>query len=380
MKNRPMVASWVRDEIRNLGRVEHGGEVWKHLGNPREILDFSSNVNPLGAPPKILRVLRKSLRLIRHLPDDDSAAVKEAAAEYLGRPVKPSNIIVGNGSTELIHLFALTFVKKGEKCLIPIPTFGEYEAAVRKAGGQPRFLRLKTSTNFTLKISEILGRLKSERNKAVFLCNPNNPTGQVISKKELVGLLDETLDMGLMVFLDESYVEFSGGGSLVTLVNEYPNLFVLRSLTKTFGLMGLRIGYGVASKEVIEFMSKVRISWNVNVLAQIAAVAALKDRVHLEKARRIIYKERSFLFRGLWKVKGFNVLPTKANFFLIDVKKSGFNAPGLKEEMLKHRILIRDCSSIRGLNHHYIRISVKRHQENKKLLNALISVVGEKGS
>jgi threonine-phosphate decarboxylase len=368
----------VRDEIRSLQRVEHGGEVWRYLGS-REILDFSSNVNPLGISPKVLRVLRESLRLIRFLPDSDSASVKEAAAEYLGRSIKPSNIVVGNGSTELIHLFALTFVSRGEECLIPVPTFGEYEAAVRKVGGRPHFLRLKASDDFTLKTDGILENIKPEKTKAVFICNPNNPTGQTASRQDLIRLLDETSDAGVMVFLDESYVEFSGKSSLASLVGKYPNLFVLRSLTKIFGLMGLRIGYGVASKEVIEFMSKARISWNVNVLAQIAAVSALKDRAHLEKAKKIICKERNFLFRGLWKVKGFHVLPTKANFFLMDVKKSGFNAPRLKEEMLKHKILIRDCSSIRGLNHHYIRISVKRHQENKKLLNALISVVGEKG-
>ncbi|MHC1589598.1 MAG: histidinol-phosphate transaminase [Candidatus Hecatellaceae archaeon] len=373
MRRRP-AASWVRDEIRSLEKVEHGGEAWRYLGS-KEILDFSSNVNPLGASPKVLKVLRESLRLVEFLPDSDSASVREAAAEYLGRQVKPFNIIVGNGSTELIHLFALTFVKRGEECLIPVPTFGEYEAAVRKAGGWLRFLRLKASADFALKISEILRSLKPRRTKAVFICNPNNPTGQAVSKRDLMGLLDETLDMGVMVFLDESYVEFSGGDSLAKLVDKYPNLFVLRSLTKAFGLMGLRVGYGVASEELVEFMSKAKMSWSVNVLAQAAAVAALKDKSHLEKARGVVERERKFLFRELRKVKGFHVLPTKANFFLVNVEDSGFDASNLKERLLEHRILVRDCSSIRGLDGRYIRISVRRRWENKRLLEALISVL-----
>jgi threonine-phosphate decarboxylase len=373
LRRRP-AASWVRDEIRSLERVEHGGEAWRYLGS-KEILDFSSNVNPLGASPKVLRVLKESLRLVGFLPDSDSASVREAAAEYLGRPVKPSNIIVGNGSTELIHLFALTFVKRGEECLIPVPTFGEYEAAVRKAGGRLRFLKLKASAGFTLKTSEILRSLKPKRAKAVFICNPNNPTGQAVSKRDLVGLLDETLDMGVMVFLDESYVEFSGGDSLANLVDKYPNLFVLRSLTKAFGLIGLRVGYGVASEELVEFMSKAKISWSVNVLAQVAAVAALKDKSHLEKAKGIVERERKFLFRGLGKVKGFHVLPTKANFFLVNMGNSGFNASSLKERLLERGILVRNCSSIRGLDGRYIRISVRRRWENKRLLEAITSVV-----
>ena len=367
---------WLRQEIRNLKEVEHGGEIWKYLGRSRKILDFSSNANPLGPSQKVLKVLRESLGLIGFLPDNDSSSVREAIAEYLGRPIKPSNIIVGNGSTELIHLFALTFVNKSEECLIPVPTFGEYEVAVRKAGGRPHFLKLKSSDNFTLEIDEILGNIKPRKTKIIFICNPNNPTGQAVSKPDLIRLLNETLNSNILVFLDESYIEFSSEDSLASLVEKYPNLFVLRSLTKIFGLMGLRIGYGVASEEIVRFLSKAKISWNVNVLAQVAAVTALRDRDYLEKAKRIVEKERKFLFRGLQKIKGFQVLPTEANFLLINVGKSGFDAPSLKERLLKHGLLIRDCSSIRGLNSRYIRISVRLRSENRKLLEALASVVG----
>ena len=368
---------WLRHEVRNLKEVEHGGEIWKYLGSGKEILDFSSNANPLGPSRKVLRVLRKSLSLISFLPDSDSSSVREAIAEYLGRPIRPSNIIVGNGSTELIHLFALTFVNKGEECIIPIPTFGEYEIAVRRVGGKPRFLRLKPSDGFTLKIDKILEDVKPRRTKAVFICNPNNPTGQVVPQPDIIRLLDETLSVNVMVFLDESYIEFSSESSLVSLVEKYPNLFVLRSLTKVFSLMGLRIGYGVASEELVKFMSKAKISWNVNVLAQIAAVVALKDRSYLEKVKRTIEKERKFLFRELQKIKGFQVLPTKANFFLVNIENFGFSAPNLKEQLLKHGILIRDCSSIRGLDSCYIRISVRRRLENRKLLETLRHLRGD---
>ena len=375
MKDKLVTINWVRDEIKDLNKVEHGGEIWRYIGN-REILDFSSNVNPLGVSSRVLKVLRKSLHLIKFLPDNYSFSVREAATRYLGKPVKPSNIIVGNGSTELIHLFTQTFVKRGEECLIPVPTFSEYEVAVRKTGGKPCFLKLKTSTNFTLKIDEILRCLKPKKTKAIFLCNPNNPTSQTFSREELVKLVDEALKTNIIVFLDESYIEFSDENSLANLVNKYPNLFVLRSLTKIFGLMGLRIGYGVASEKLVKFMFKAKIAWNVNVLAQVAAITAFKDKDHLKKAKKIVDRERKFLFKELGKIRGFHVLPAKANFFLIKIKNLGFDSSSLKNRLLKHGILIRDCSSIRGLNNYYIRVSIKKHWENKRLLEALTSVVG----
>jgi histidinol-phosphate/aromatic aminotransferase/cobyric acid decarboxylase-like protein len=140
LKNRSAnYIDWLRHEIRNLEEIGHGGEIWKYIGSREEILDFSSNVNPLGPSRKVLRALRKSLSLISFLPDSNSSSVREAITEYLGRPIKPFNIIVSNGSTELIHLFALTFVNKGEECLIPIPTFGEYEIAVRRVAASHVF-------------------------------------------------------------------------------------------------------------------------------------------------------------------------------------------------------------------------------------------------
>ena len=372
--------SWLRHEISSLKEIDHGGEIWKYLERSGKIIDFSSNVNPLGPSRKVLKVLRESLGLIGFLPDSNSSSVREAVAEYLGRLIKPSNIIVGNGSTELIHLFALTFVDKGEECLIPMPTFSEYEVAVRKVGGKPHFLRLKPTDNFALKINEILRNIKPRKTKIVFICNPNNPTGQAVSKLDLIKLLNETLNTNILVFLDENYIEFSSKSSLASLVEKYPNLFVLRSLTKIFGLMGLRIGYGVASEEIVESLSKAKISWNVNILAQVAAVTALRDKNYLEKAKRTVKKERSFLFKGLQKIKGFHVLPTEANFFLINVEKSGFNAPSLKEQLLRHGLLIRDCSSIRGLDGRYIRVSIRLRPENRKLLEALASVAGNHGT
>jgi len=366
----------VRVEIKNLKNVVHGGDIWKHFNNGKEIIDFSSNINPLGTPPKVLKVLRENLTLVRFLPETDSDSVKEAIVEYFDGKVKPANIIVGNGSTELIHLFTLTFVSKNDECVIPIPTFTEYEVAVRKAGGKPCFIRLKASNSFMLGLEKVLASVKRGKTKVVFICNPNNPTGQTVSRRNLTRFLDEALEANIIVFLDESYVEFSDEDvSLAGLVNDYPNLFVLRSLTKTFGLMGLRIGYGLASKRLIEFMSKAKIPWNVNVLAQVAAVKALKDKAYLEKARRIVFREKKFLFREISKVKGFHVFPSKTNFLLVDIRKSRINSLSLKKRMLKHRILIRDCSSIRGLDNFYIRVSVRRHKENVRLLEALNLVV-----
>lgn len=375
-----MKSTWelARDNIKCLKPCVHGGKVWEAEKqtslNRKEILDFSSSVNPLGSSPKAIEAIKNSLEQISSYPDSTSAPLREAiAACFTG--VGSNNVVVGNGSTELIYLFAEAFLEKGETALIPAPTFGEYENAVKKAGGVLRYI--DTCPEFSIEPGAFTRHIE-EGAKMLFLCNPNNPTGIIASCEALFEIIEEALEEDVLVFLDENFLEFvdiEKQVSMVDKIDDYPNLFVLRSFTKVFGLTGLRVGYGVASEDTTELLSNAKMPWNVNCLAQAAALAALTDVDHLKKSRELVRAERAFLGWELAQIKSFKPYPADANFILINIKGSGFTAAQLTEKVLKQGILIRDCSSFIGLDGYHIRVSVKTRQENERLLEVFRKVI-----
>ena len=366
------IESLVRDNVRNLKPCVHGAEVYgaaEESGfKSEEILDFSSSVNPLGPSQKALDAVTDAFGRIEAYPDSNSNALRQVLADHFGGITK-DNIVVGNGSTELMYLFAEAFLKKGEKALMAAPTFGEYESAVRKTGESPKFVRLGSS--FQLEAEAF--RREMAGVKLVFLCNPNNPTSKLIPKETLTEILDAALAQNILVFLDEDFLEFvddEKSRTMIGKIDKYPNLFILRSFTKLFGLTGLRCGYGIASKEIIDVMLCAKIPWNVNCLAQAAAVAALKDEQHLKLTHELIKKEKAWLQQELSQFSGFSFTAPDANFFFIDIRNTNLTANALKHRMLKQGILIRDCSSFVGLNEFYIRVAVKTHEENVRLIDA----------
>jgi threonine-phosphate decarboxylase len=373
--NSNSILKLARNEIRSLKPCVHGGDIWKYYPYCENILDFSANVNPLGPSPKIIEAIKRSLWQIQFYPDSNSNALRDAISQYI-KGIDSDNVIVGNGSTELIYLFSEVFIEKGDEVLIPIPTFEEYENAVRKAGGKLKYIKLNENEGFTIDLNNFLREIGSAT-KAIFLCNPNNPTSTLIPREYLLEIIEKADEEHALVFIDETFIEFVDEYlSLANEVKTYKNLFILRSFTKAFGLTGLRVGYGIACREVINLLFKVKIPWNVNCLAQAAAIVALQDMEYLERARKLIKEEREFLLNELKQIRGLKVFPAYANFILIDVRQTGFTATQLKESMLKHGILIRDCDSFKGLDKYYIRIAVRTRQENEKLLVALRKVIG----
>ena len=371
------ILRFARREVRDLRPCIHGGEVWEVISRTGlrkdEILDFSANVNPLGPSPLALESIKNNLDCIPYYPDSDCNLLREAIAKYLGG-VSGENVILGNGSTEVIHLFAEVFIERGDLALIPVPTFGEYEKAVRKMGGKPRYIRL--SRDFHIDLGSFLREMKGA--KIIFLCNPNNPTSTLILHDSLLKIIEKAYEEDALVFLDESFIEFVDEEerfSMVSEVENYPNLFVLRSFTKVFGLAGLRVGYGVAHSEVASLLLRAKVPWNVNCLAQAAAIAALNDDEYLRRTWRLIKDERAFLLRELRRIRGFKVFPAHANFILINIRDSGFTAAELKERLLKYGILIRDCSSFRGLDEYYIRVAVRTRWENEKFIKSLKDIL-----
>jgi threonine-phosphate decarboxylase len=209
--------------------------------------------------------------------------------------------------------------------------------------------------------------------KVVFLCNPNNPTSKLIPQEMLTDIIETALKQNTLVFLDEDFLEFVEDEKNLTMIGrikQYPNLFILRSFTKIYGLTGLRVGYGIANEEIISVLSCAKIPWNVNCLAQAAAVAALKDEEHLRVTRELIKKEKALLLSDLSKFGSFKFSAPDANFFFIDIRKSGLTAAQIKNSVLKQGILIRDCTSFEGLDEFYIRVAVKTHVENERLIEA----------
>ena len=340
----------------------HGGIF--SIKNPNEkIIDFSSNVNPLGCHPGVKKYLKKQLNQIHVYPDSESSKLRSNLKWFTG--MSTSQIIVGNGSTEIIYNFCSTFVNKKSKVLIPCPTFSEYEKAAKFFGGT--IISFK-SLNLNKDLSKFIQKIP--KHGIIFFCNPNNPTGEILSKKNMEQIVKSAQKKSSLVFVDETFIELvpDSNPTLVKSIKSYDNLFVLRSFTKSFGLAGLRIGYGLGSKKIIEILQRIKIPWNVNYIAQAAASAALCYSNFLEKSCEIIKKENFFLMNSLSKIEWLSCFNSSTNFIFIKTK---INSKILQKKLLKKNILVRDCSTFCGLDESYIRIAIKNRNQNKLLMKAL---------
>lgn len=348
--------------VANHRAVAHGGIYTAGLGFDPKILDFSSNVNPLGFPSSIRNDLKKSSALFSVYPDSDSAQLRSSLEKYTRIP--KDQIIVGNGATEIIYNFCKAFLNK-RRVLTPIPTFGEYEAAARLNGA--KISHFKTM-NLNQDIDNFVKSIP--KNHCIFICNPNNPTGVLTTQKNLIKILDASRDNSVLVFVDECFIELASNPreSIISKLHRFDNLFILRSMTKSFGLAGLRVGYGLGSKNMIEILNRIKIPWNVSGIAQNIAMKALSGKSHLEKTRRLIERERKFLKNSISKINKFQCYGSDANFILIESK---IRSKQLQKKLLKKNILIRDCSSFEGLDDRFIRIAVRTRGENQKLVKEL---------
>ncbi|MFY9300804.1 MAG: threonine-phosphate decarboxylase CobD [Candidatus Nitrosotenuis sp.] len=347
--------------IVNHTPIPHGG-LYSMNGPGHKMVDYSSNVNPLGFPKSIKKLGRGWMAKIPVYPDPESKKLKKRLASHL--KVLPANLVVGNGATEIIYNFCRTTLEKNTPVLIPVPTFGEYEAAARLCGAKLLFFK-------TMDLEKDLAVFvkKIPRNGAVFVCNPNNPTGTMTSKNSILQIIKMAKARNTFVFVDECFMELAQNQnqSVIDKIH-HENLFVLRSLTKSFGLAGLRVGYGIGNKKLASILNKIKIPWNVSGLAQEVACLALSDAEFLGRTRRLLKTESKFLTDSISRLDGFSCLGTSANFILIRTRT---NSRLLQKRLAQKNILIRDCSTFRGLGKNYIRIAIKTHNENLRLVNAL---------
>lgn len=342
--------------------VPHGGIY--SISNPSpDIIDFSSNINPLGPNPKAVKAIKTNSKILSVYPDSESSKLRKVLQKYT--KISESQIVVGNGATEIIYNFCSAFLSSKTRVLIPIPNFGEYEAAAKLSGAKVTFFK---TMDLEVDIDNFISKIPT--NGCIFICNPNNPTGYLISKNNLKKIILITKKRNSLVFVDECFIELvpKYNESILHMIKKYDNLIILRSLTKSFGLAGIRIGYGIGSKKLISNLNKIKIPWNVSGLAQLAAAESLSSPNYLFESKKLILKEQNYLKTNISKLEKFDCLDSFANFILI---KSKINSSVLQKKLLKKNILIRDCSNIRGLDNNFIRIAVKTRKENQKLLRAL---------
>ncbi len=353
--------------------VGHGGDIYaaaRELGMPADgIIDFSASINPLGTPASVMSELRRHLRGLRHYPDPSAAGLVEEIAKSTG--LESRMILCGNGSTELIYLVARTL--RPERVLIPAPAFAEYERACIAAShfngnhsktAGIKYHHIKAKHKFRFDADAFIDAMK-DRDMA-FICNPNNPTGQLISKSDIALIADAARKSGCSLVVDEAFIDFVPGGSIIKEVAENPSLIVIRSLTKFFALSGLRIGYAVIHPDLLDAISGQKEPWTVNSLAQVAGITALKDTVYQSRTFNVLKREKDYLEKG-FKRLGLDYYPSRVNFYLIRCD----NAYNIVLRLREQGILVRDCSNFNGLDRSYIRIAVRTRRENMRLLAAL---------
>jgi len=353
----------------------HGGNIRdvsrKYTIKESNIIDFSSNINPLGFPKAIHTIIPKELNKIVSYPDSQSTQLKETIAKKLGLDEK--TILVGNGSTELIYL--IPRVLKPKHALIPLPTFIEYGKSLLSVNCELRYLHLNAKQKFRLNIEETVPSLK--KGEILYVCNPNNPTGLLLSGNEVSSLVAKAEKKGVMVIVDEAFMDFCEDNSAIDQVKKRENLIVIRSLTKFFAIPGLRLGYLVANQKLVHKMSLFKEPWSVNILAQKAGEACFNDESFALRTKRFIAKERTYLISELGKIKGLKVYDSSTNYILLKIVRPGLSSGRLYDSLARQGLLIRDCRSFKGLGNNYIRVAVKRRKENTLLITHLKNIVGK---
>ena len=339
-------------------------EVKRQLGL-KEVIKLASNENPLGASTKAMDAIKKALKQINRYPDGSCFYLKNALARQL--KLKAENLIFGNGSDELIDIIIKTFVEDGQNIVTADKTFLEYGIICRVNGRKILEAPLKY---FRYDLEAIKKKI-NKKTKVIFIANPNNPTGTYVNKYEVLDFL-KNIPKNVVVVFDEAYdlfVDVEDFPDSLRLLNKNNNIIILKTFSKAFGLAGLRIGYAIAGQELIRYMEKVRQPFNVNSLAQAAAVAAISDKEFLKDTRNAILKGKQYLYNALDKL-GLSYVLTVANFMLVDVAR---DSTTVFKEMLKHGVIVRDMKEYGMKN--FIRVTIGTKQENERFMKVLRKVM-----
>ena len=341
-------------------RYEHGGDIYEDDGI---FLDFSVNTNPLGMPESVKQAIISHIPAYACYPDPFCRALRSALAARNG--MEPSAVLCGNGAAELI--FALCACVRPRRALTLAPTFSEYERAVSLFGGEICEHLLLESEGFDLTES-ILEKITPETD-ILFLCNPNNPTGQLIDPALLSKIAEICRDNGTLLVIDECFIDFTRGNSILPQLGKYPNLLIIRAFTKIYAMAGVRLGtLYCADERLLSRIADFSPAWNVSGIAQAAGIAALKETGWIEKTRWLVENERAFMAEALRSL-GLTAYQSDSNFLLLKSEKP------LYEPLRARGLLVRSCANFTGLDERHIRIGMKTHEKNMALLRAVSEVL-----
>ena len=370
----------------------HGGNIFQFAHEqriePYEVVDFSANINPLGPSQRGLDALNAQLRYISHYPDATNDDVLNAIADTYG--MDKHQIIVGNGAAEL--LYAICRLPGYTGAFVPAPGFSEYKEALEASKITVRdiFYRPREDDNGKpyfevpyLALETFAAELKGQDGRIiVFLGNPNNPDGTLLDKDHIRTVASMLKDANSLLVIDESFIDFVGNDplqdnehSIRSLVNEFDNIIVVHSFTKFYAVPGLRIGAAFTNETLITQLQQYIPSWSVNTLAQAYTKAALNDVDYIKRTKQELNEERAFMYNALDAIEGITVYPPSANFILFQVNQEGITANYINEELKKYNMIVRNCDSYVGLTNHWVRIAIKDHDTNIKLVDKLTDIL-----
>jgi threonine-phosphate decarboxylase len=349
----------------------------------RRIIDFSASVNPLGVSKKVKADLRKHLKYLYTYPDPEAERLRKRLAQYFA--IDPETILCGNGSRELLYL--IPRVLNPAHVLIPAPTCPEYERACRMCSEtRISHFELKEEDGFYLDADRFIDAMPEGGNNELsapntgspcvmaFLCNPNNPTGRLLGRKEIVRIGDAARNRRCYLVVDEAFIDFCPDSSVIKDATGNPFFIVVRTMSHFYSLAGLRIGYGIFPQHLARRLRAQREPWTVvNSLAQRAALTALKDKGYRKETAILVAEEKRFIERHFRKL-GIEFFPSDANYYLLKMS----NAGDVFRKLKKRGVLVRDCTAVKGLGNSYLRIAVKSHRENAVLMKELAGILNNR--
>ncbi len=365
-----MKARKIVDEMDSYVPGKSQDEIAKDFNlNKEDIIKLGSNENPWGPSPKAIEAIKKEIDSINRYPESQLHELVSEIAKYSG--VDDSQVIIGgDGADEIIDVLAKTFIDSGDEFIVPLPSYMYYEYLLKQYGAVPVYAKWDLEKN-ELDVDSI-NQAISDRTKMIFLCSPNNPTGTLIDKEVLKEIASRNKD--ILIVVDEAYFEYSEVTNK-DLINEFDNIFIIRTMSKVLGLAGMRIGYGLACAEIIEYMHRIKPVFSLTRLSFVAALNTFRDKDYIAESIEKGIESRQYLYDEVSKIDGLKPFPSKSNFILIGVKDTGFTASELALKLMERGIIVRDCTSFKGLDEYWIRISICTLEDDKKFIDILKEVL-----
>lgn len=357
----------------------HGSDlekIEKIYGIQKEsIISFSANVNPLGLSPKLCEGLKNCLDVITTYPDREYTELRKTIGVYCDTDYE--NILVGNGSTELIS--AVIQLKNPKTACLISPTYSEYEREISLSGGNCVYYQLKPEDNFTLHTDTLFSLLTETKSELLVLCNPNNPTSTALHTDTLSEILSFCREHQIFVMIDETYVEFAADYESVTAIPLMPlfdNFIILRGISKFFASPGLRLGYGLTgNRTLIKEINETKNPWTINSLAEASGKILFTDTDYIHRTKELIFSERERVCRELASIPGLKVYEPSANFVLVEIENGTADADILFDAAIRRCLMIRNCSTFEGLNNKFFRLCFMMPEDNDKLLECIRKVI-----